>query len=68
MLLGSLFLLLAGLIMLIRPDLFYKLTVQWKSDDESDPSDLYIWSTRFGGVMCTLVGLSGVVVSIIYKY
>jgi hypothetical protein len=40
----------------------WTITESWKSNDAAKPSDLYLWSTRFGGVMLTLVGLAGVYV------
>jgi len=48
---------LIGLLMLIRPGVLWIITEKWKSDDATEPSDLYKISTRIGGVMFTLVGL-----------
>ncbi|WP_159881906.1 DUF6199 family natural product biosynthesis protein [Paenibacillus puerhi] len=55
------FLLLAGfgLLMLLRPQALWALTESWKSADATEPSDLYLWSTRFGGIICLLAGLGG---------
>jgi uncharacterized membrane protein len=55
-------LVLFGLLMLFKPTLIWLITESWKSDDATEPSDLYIWSTRFGGVMCTLAGIAAVLV------
>ncbi len=60
--LGSI-LILFGLFMIFKPSIFWTITESWKSSHPSDPSGLYIWSTRFGGVMFTLVGVSTVVIS-----
>ena len=48
-----------GLVMLCFPDLVYELTESWKSHRSAEPSDIYRFSTRFGGVMCILVGIGG---------
>jgi hypothetical protein len=47
-----------------KPALFWAITEIWKSNDATEPSDLYIWHTRFGGVMCSLVGFAGILTSI----
>jgi hypothetical protein len=56
----SVLLVLLGLMMLIKPSIIWSITESWKSADTTEPSDLYVWSTRFGGVMVTLAGLGGV--------
>jgi len=62
LLLGGILLLLVGLIMLIKPDLFFHLTEAWKTYSSADPSKLYIFSTRFGGIIFTLVGVAAVII------
>ena len=52
-----------GLVMLCFPDLVYELTQSWKNYSSGEPSDLYRFSTRFGGVMCILAGIGGLFVS-----
>ena len=52
-----------GVTMLIKPQFVYELTESWKHDGGVyEPSRLYVWSTRFGGVMFTLAGIGGVIV------
>ena len=46
-----------GLFLFKCPDIFYELTESWRNDRPSGPSDAYIRHTRFGGVMCMLVGI-----------
>jgi hypothetical protein len=53
-------LILGGLLMVFKPALMWSITESWKSNDATEPSDLYVWSTRFGGVMCTAAGIGGV--------
>jgi hypothetical protein len=52
-----------GLMMILKPGWIWIITESWKSNDGTEPFDLYIWSTRFGGVMCTIVGLASFIVS-----
>ena len=61
MLLGGIFLLLAGVLMLCFPGVIYELTESWKSNASGEPSGLYRISTRIGGMACTLVGLAGII-------
>lgn len=52
---------LFGLLMIFRPATVWFLLESWKSNDATEPSDLYILSTRFGGILCTLAGAGGVI-------
>ena len=36
-----------GIVLLLKPRLFYDITESWKSNVTGDPSDLYIFSTAF---------------------
>lgn len=65
MIILAILLTLFGLLMLVRPTVIWKITESWKSNDGTEPSDLYILSTRFGGVMCTLAGL-GVIIAYLF--
>jgi hypothetical protein len=53
------FLVIFGLLMLLNPSLIWTITESWKSNDATESSDWYIWSTHFGGVMVTLAGIAG---------
>ncbi|SDD17729.1 hypothetical protein SAMN02799630_02327 [Paenibacillus sp. UNCCL117] len=55
----SVLLICFGLLMLIRPQAVWALNEKWKSSDATEPSDLYVWSTRFGGALCLLAGAGG---------
>jgi len=57
-LLGGILLVLTGLVMLLRPELFYELTEAWKHTS-GGPSNRYLSSIRFGGIMCCLAGFLG---------
>jgi hypothetical protein len=64
MLILSIFLIAAGLIMIIKPDLIWTVGESWKSEGATEPSSLYLWSTRFGGAMCALAGIGGIIASV----
>ncbi|WP_026908433.1 DUF6199 family natural product biosynthesis protein [Paucisalibacillus globulus] len=65
MLVVGMFLVGFGLFMILKPTLFWVITESWKSNDGTEPSDFYINSTRFGGVMFVLGGFSGMIGSIL---
>jgi len=46
-----------GLIMLIKPHAIWSITEKWKSYNATESSNLYIYSIRFGGIMCTIVSI-----------
>lgn len=62
---AGLALIAAGIAMLIKPRLVFELTESWKHDGGTEPSELWILSTRIGGVMCVLAGIGGVSVPFI---
>jgi hypothetical protein len=51
-----------GLLMLIKPDFFWTVTESWKSNDATEPSKIYVVSTRFGGSIFTVIGFAGIYV------
>jgi uncharacterized membrane protein len=55
-------LIIAGVLMMVRPNVVWTITESWKSNDATEPSNLYKWSTRFGGAMCTIVGVGVIIV------
>ena len=60
---AGLALIAAGIVMLAKPRLFFELTESWKHDGGAEePSKAWLFSTRFGGVMCVLAGICGVIV------
>jgi len=62
MIILAILLIIFGLFMLVYPATIWKITESWKSSDATEPSDLYLLSTRFGGTMCILVGFGGIIV------
>ncbi|WP_424446061.1 DUF6199 family natural product biosynthesis protein [Paenibacillus xerothermodurans] len=53
----SILLIVSGSLMVFKTSLFWLLTARWMSNDATEPSDLYVWNTRFGGGICLLLGL-----------
>lgn len=45
--------------MLINPEIIFRITESWKNDSYTEPSKIYIISTRFGGCMFLIIGLLG---------
>lgn len=62
MLICGIFLLVMGIVMMVSPVTFYNLTESWKNSSLDEPSGLYKFSTRFGGVAFTIAGIAGIVV------
>lgn len=50
-----------GLIMTLSPSMFYNITQAWKNGSESEPSELFVSSTRFGGICFSIVGMASIV-------
>lgn len=50
-----LILFIAGMLAVFRPKVVWQITESWKSDDATDPSDLYILITRISGVLFLLL-------------
>lgn len=48
-----------GIIMLINPEIIFRISESWKNDTYSEPSKIYIISTKFGGCMFLIIGLLG---------
>lgn len=57
----SVILLLLGIVMISKPSIVWTIAESWKSSDATEPSNLYIVSTRFGGIMLSIVGLAGII-------
>lgn len=52
--------------MLINPELFYAITQGWKNSSvNTDPSDLYVISTRIGGGFFVVAGIAAVIAQFI---
>lgn len=58
---SGIFFLVLGLFLFLKPGLVWKLTEQWKSYRADEPSDLFLLSTKFGGILFALLGLAMIV-------
>lgn len=56
MILMAVLLILAGAVMMVWPGAVWAFSESWKSSGAAEPSDLYVVSTRIGGVITCLVG------------
>ncbi|MBU9711848.1 DUF6199 family natural product biosynthesis protein [Evansella tamaricis] len=63
MVLLGIILIIIGVTMIIKPSIIWLITESWKSNDGTEPSNFYNWSTRFGGILMTLAGIGGVIVT-----
>ena len=57
MVIGGIFLLLAGVVMLLFPQVWFELSEWWKSDSEPEPSDAALIWTRVAGVIAIVGGV-----------
>lgn len=65
MILGGIFLLVVGVLMLCFPDAVYRMTESWKSNTSGEPSGFYKIHIRIGGIACSFVGLAGIIANFI---
>ena len=65
LILGSIFLLIVGVLMLCFPDVVYSITESWKSNASSEPSGMYRLHIRIGGIACALVGVAGIIANFV---
>ncbi|MHC0038859.1 DUF6199 family natural product biosynthesis protein [Pseudoneobacillus sp. C159] len=65
MILLGVILIIMGVLMIIKPSFIWRIAESWKSNDGTEPSDLYVLSTRFGGIIMTLAGI-GAVAAVIF--
>lgn len=55
--LGGMIILALGMVMFLKPHIVWRLTEEWKSYGADEPSDLYLKSTKMGGILFALVGV-----------
>lgn len=64
---GGILFLALGMFAFLKPNLVWKLTEEWKSYRADEPSDLYIKSTKFGGILFVLLGVMMIILPFILK-
>ena len=61
---GGILVLAVGIFAFAKPDLIWEFTERWKSERADEPSDLYVLSTRIGGILLALAGIFVIIVSL----
>lgn len=61
MFLQGILLVLVGTFMIVKPDWFWLITESWKSSHSSEPSLVYRWYTKEGGMIFLIIGISGII-------
>lgn len=54
---GGILIFALGMFIFLKPDLVWKLTEEWKSYRAGEPSDLYLKTTKIGGILFSLFGV-----------
>ena len=60
----SILIILLGLFLVIKPDWVYYISESWKSNFNSEPSNLYLVSTKIGGLIVLIIGLVLLILSL----
>lgn len=50
-----------GFFMMLSPKIFFEITESWKSNTSGEPSSLFVFFTRLGGVALILIGIAGII-------
>ena len=61
----SIILIVVGILLLLFPHTIFELTQSWKYASVTDPSKLYLISTRIGGIILMGVGAVCIVVIVL---
>ena len=64
---AGILLLIVGLFLYLFPETYWKLTEQWKSYYADEPSDFYLKTTKFGGILFAIVGVGFIIAPFILK-
>lgn len=56
---------IVGIFMILKPEVIYDITESWKNNRSGEPSDLYLLSTKIGGILCLLLGIAGAVMLLV---
>lgn len=56
---------IVGIFMILKPEVIYDITESWKNNRSGEPSDLYLLSTKIGGILCLLLGIAGAVILLV---
>ena len=56
-----------GIFIFLNPHLVWKITEEWKSYRADEPSDLYLKSTKIGGILFALLGVIMIILPLILE-
>ena len=54
---AGIFLIITGFIMLIKPNVMWKIAESWKTKTNAEPTDLYMIIIRIGGLILAVGGI-----------
>lgn len=64
---GGIIILMLGIVIFLKPHFIWKVTEEWKSYRADEPSDLYIKSTKLGGILFALFGVTIIILPLILE-
>ena len=64
---GGVIIFVLGMFIFLKPDLVWKLTEAWKSNRADEPSELYLKTTKIGGILFALLGVVMIILPFILK-
>lgn len=62
---AGLILLILGVILLWKPQWVFFIVESWKHSGETEPTDMFIFSTRLGGTIMATVGIVGIILQFV---
>ena len=63
---GGILLFALGIFLFLKPDLWWKITEEWKSYRADEPSELYLKSTKMGGILFALFAIVIIILPFIF--
>ena len=64
---GGVIIFVLGMFIFLKPDLVWKLTEAWKSYRADEPYELYLKTTKIGGILFALLGVAMIILPFILK-
>lgn len=65
--LATILMIFLGIGIFLKPTLMWNLTERWKSYRADEPSNLYLISTKFGGILIASIGLILTILLLVVK-
>ena len=64
---GGIIIFALGMFIFLKLGLIWKLTEEWKSYRADEPSELYLKTTKIGGILFALLGVAMIILPFILK-